>query len=77
VQSDGRIEVDGAAVTHDELTARLIARRRTSAGESVVIRGDGQCAFQYIASVLAACRQAGISELGITVRIASIGNINR
>jgi biopolymer transport protein ExbD len=37
---------------------------------SVIIRGDAKCAFQDVASALAACREAGISELGITLRIA-------
>ena len=32
-----------------------------------------KCPFQHVASALGACRQAGISELGITVRIASAG----
>jgi hypothetical protein len=38
-----------------------------------VIRGDAECAFQHVASTLSACRSANISELGITVRIASAG----
>jgi biopolymer transport protein ExbD len=40
---------------------------------SVVIRGDAACAFQDVAATLGACREADISELGITVRIASDG----
>jgi len=70
---DGRMELDGRMVTTNELIAKLAAAR-TSLGEpSVVIRGDANCAFQHVASALAACRQAGISELGITVRIAGLG----
>ena len=77
VQPDGRLELDGNSVTLDELTARL-AEARTALGEpSVIIRGDAQCAFQHVAGALAACRQAGVSELGITVRIAGIGNPKR
>jgi biopolymer transport protein ExbD len=76
VQSDGRIELDGTAVSSDELTA-LVAKRASVGDLPVVIRGDGQCAFQHVASALAACRQAGVSELGITVRIAGIGNASR
>jgi biopolymer transport protein ExbD len=77
VQSDGRIELDGTAVTSDELTARLVGKRASVGDLPVVIRGDGQCAFQHVASALAACRQAGVSELGITVRIAGIGRVSR
>jgi biopolymer transport protein ExbD len=77
VRSDGHIELDGSAVTLDELSAQLAAKRTSSGEPPVVIRGDGQCAFQHIASALAACRRAGISELGITVRIAGVGNVSR
>lgn len=73
VDADGSIELDGSVVTLDELTARLAAARLPSGGPSVVIRGDAKCPFQNIASALASCREAGISELGITVRIAGLG----
>ena len=73
VLADGRVELDGTPVTLDELTARLAAARTPLTEPTVVIRGDAECAFQHVASALAACQQAGISELGITVRIAGIG----
>jgi biopolymer transport protein ExbD len=76
VQSDGHMELDGTPVTLEGLTARLTAERTPLGEPAVVIRGDAQCAFQHIAAALAACRQAGISELGITVRIAGIGPAN-
>jgi biopolymer transport protein ExbD len=44
---------------------------------AVVIRGDAACEFQHIATALAACQQAGISDLGITVRLAGIGSTTR
>lgn len=71
VLADGRMELDGKTVTNEELTACLAAARTPLGEPSVVIRGDANCAFQHIASALAACRRAGISDLGITVRIAS------
>ena len=37
---------------------------------SVVVRGDGETSFQQVAEVLAACRKAGVADLGITVQIA-------
>jgi biopolymer transport protein ExbD len=77
VQSDGRVELDGESVSLDELTARLADARTELAEPSVVIRGDATCAFQHVAGALAACRQAGVSELGITVRIAGIGKSKR
>jgi biopolymer transport protein ExbD len=77
VQPDGRIELNGTSATLDELTARLASLRAQSGQPTVIIRGDGQCAFQHVAAALAACRQAGVSDLGITVRIAGIGKTPR
>jgi biopolymer transport protein ExbD len=73
VFADGRIELDGLPITIDELTARLSAVLSALREPTVVIRGDAQCAFQHVAAALAACRQAGVSELGITVRLAGVG----
>ena len=71
--ADGTLDLDGQPVTLSELTARLNEARNRLGQPTVVIRGDGQCAFQSVASALAACKSANISELGITVRIASAG----
>jgi biopolymer transport protein ExbD len=70
VFADGQVDFDGVPVTLAELTAELVAARGRLGDPAVVIRGDAQCAFQDVASVLGACRAASISELGITVRIA-------
>jgi biopolymer transport protein ExbD len=73
---DGRYDFDGeSVVTLDDLTARLTSARSQHGGLSVVIRGDAHCAFQQVASALSACQQAGISELGITVRVAGMGGV--
>jgi biopolymer transport protein ExbD len=75
VTSDGRLNLDGKAVTETELTTRLAAARTPLTEPSVVIHGDAKCPFQYVAAALGACRQAGVSELGITVRIAGASNV--
>ncbi len=77
VAADGHIEFDGTPVTADELTSRLSAARTPLTEPTVVIHGDAKCPFQHVATALGACRQAGISELGITVRIASAGATTR
>jgi biopolymer transport protein ExbD len=74
VLADGHMELDGQPVTPAELTAQLAAARARQGDPSVVIRGDAQCTFQDVAAALAACREANISELGITVRIAGTTN---
>lgn len=71
VYADGRLEMDGNPLTLEELTSRLAEARAGRGDVSVVIRGDAACAFQDVAATLGACREANISELGITVRIAS------
>ncbi len=73
VFADGTLDLDTQPVTLDELTARLVEARERVGQPTVVIRGDAECAFQNVASALAACKSAKISELGITVRIASAG----
>jgi biopolymer transport protein ExbD len=72
VQADGRMDLDGKVVTETELSELLASRRTALTEPTVVIHGDAKCAFQHVASALGACRQAGISELGITVRIAGV-----
>ena len=74
VFADGQVDFDGQPVTLSELTARLAEARNRLGDPAVVIRGDAQCAFQDVASALGACRAADVSELGITVRIASGGS---
>jgi biopolymer transport protein ExbD len=65
---DGRITLDKAAVTLDQLTERLAVARRQYSELGVLVRGDARGEFQNVAAVLTACKRAGIQELGITVR---------
>ncbi len=70
VHADGRIQLDQQDVSLAEMTKQLTAARREYPRTSVVVRGDATGAFQHVAGALAACQEAGILELGITVRIA-------
>lgn len=74
VYQDGRISLDRQTVTIAELKSQLAAARQEYARLGVVVRGDGLGAYQNVASVLAACREAGIADLGISVRIAQDGD---
>ena len=71
VYRDGSITLDQATVTLPELTTRLAAARVQSKNVGVLIRGDGQGEFQQVAAVLNACKQAGIGELAVSVRLTS------
>ena len=68
VYHDGTLTLDQTQVTLDELTARLSGVRKQYADLSVLVRGDARIDLQRITSVLNACKQAGIRDLGITVR---------
>lgn len=70
VLRDGRILFNENQVTLDELTGRLLSARQQHAQLTVAVRGDAEGAFQNVASVLGACRAAGISDMAISVRIA-------
>ena len=71
VYQDGQISLDRETVTLNELTNRLANTRSQYKDLSVLIRGDAAGTFQRVAEVLAACKQAGIADLGISVRIAA------
>ncbi len=66
----GQVTLDSSEVSLPELTRKLAAARREYPELSVVIRGDASCAFQHVAATLVACKEAHVSDLGITVRIA-------
>lgn len=70
VTAEGQLALNGKSLTETELVQQLAAARTPLTEPSVVIHGDAKCPFQHVAAALGACRQAGISELGITVRIA-------
>lgn len=71
VYRDGQLSLDNRPVSLEQLTSELSAGRAAHEDLGVLVRGDAEGAFQHVASVLNACRQAGIAELGISVRIAS------
>ena len=68
VYEDGAITLDNQPVTLDGLTNELAEARAEFAKTGVVVRGDAAGDFQHVAEVFAACREAGISEMGISVR---------
>ena len=70
VYQDGQISLDGRAMTLEQLTTQLTAARQEYAELGVIVRGDAQGEFQNVAAVLNAVRQAGIAEMGISVRLA-------
>ena len=70
VHRDGQITLDREDVNLDQLVERLQRARGEYAELGVLVRGDAEGAFQNVAEVLGACRRAGISDMGISVRLA-------
>lgn len=66
---DGTVTLDQVPVTLEELTSQLAAARSQYSDLGVLVRGDAQGEFQLVASVLNACKQAGVRDLGISVRL--------
>src|SRR5262245_44154593 len=71
VYRDGRITLDNEPVTLPQLAARLADDQQQYRQLGVTVRGDADGPFQNVAAVLTACRQAGISEMGISVRVGT------
>jgi biopolymer transport protein ExbD len=67
VYRDGGLALDSQPVTLAELRSQLAAAHRQYEGVKVTIRGDGLTNYQNVATVMTACQQAGISEMGIAV----------
>ncbi len=70
VYQDGRITFDRQPVTLAELKQQLAAAKANYRQLGVVVRGDSQGAYQNVANVLAACREVGITDLGMSVNVA-------
>lgn len=75
VKRDGTVLLDSTPITLDELGRKLREVRATDRNASVVVRGDGEGSFQSVASALATAREAGIVDLGISVRVARDGGV--
>jgi biopolymer transport protein ExbD len=70
---DGRIELNRRPLTLAQLTRQLAEDQQKYAQVPVIVRADADGPFQNVANVFTACRQAGIDEMGISVRMASGG----
>ncbi|MBA62386.1 MAG: biopolymer transporter ExbD [Planctomycetaceae bacterium] len=71
VFKDATVSLDGELMDLPQLEEQLNAERERGDEVNVVIRGDAEGAFQNVASVLSVCRNAGVNDLGVSVRMAS------
>ena len=68
VFSDGSVALDRQPVALEQLQQELVAARKQYPQLGVVVRGDAETRYQSVASVIAVCRQAEISDLNIAVQ---------
>lgn len=77
IYQGGRIELDGRPVSLAQLAIRLSEGVSGESNRQVEVRGDGRCDFQHIAAAMAACREAGVLDLAVTVEVAAAGASTR
>lgn len=71
VYQDGQIMLDRESVTLDELVTRLADARRQYPALGVTVRGDASTSYQRVAEVFNACKQSGVTDLGMSVRVSN------
>jgi biopolymer transport protein ExbD len=71
VFGDGSITLGDEKVSLGGLTGRLTEARAQYSDLGVLVRGDGRVQYAAVAEVLNACKQAGVRELAIAVRLAA------
>lgn len=77
VLASGQILLDGEEVDAGQLTRQLAAAREEYSALSVVIRGAGDGLYQNVAEALAACKEAHITNVNLSVKLASNANVTK
>ncbi len=77
VYRDGTLSFDGKDLTREELQRQLAQAHAEYPQVGIVVRGDADGKFQYVADVLATCRAAGISNFAISVQLQSVPTASR
>lgn len=74
ISRDGEISIGGSVMDAETLRAQLQEAKRRYAEQSVVIRGDMDCIYQQVMTVVDVCKQAGIDNLQVATRVESTGS---
>jgi biopolymer transport protein ExbD len=69
VDREGKVTLDQKTLTLPELTAVLAKARKEYPDLPVLVRGDARLDLQHVTEVLNACKQAGVKDMGLTVRV--------
>ena len=70
VFEDGNITLDEEPISLEQLRQELVDAKQQYQKLGVIVRGDAAAFYQHVADVLATCRHAEITDLGISVRVA-------
>jgi biopolymer transport protein ExbD len=73
VTKDGEISLGPKTVSAIELKDQLQEAKRRYAQQAVVIRGDMDCIYQQVMTVVDICKQAGIDNLQVATRVNRAG----
>ncbi len=68
VNNEGRISLDAAPVTLQELEQKLTAHKAANPEFPVVVRGDTAAAYQTIMDVLDVVGRLGITQVGLATK---------
>ena len=76
ILSDGQILLDGQELSIGQLQDELNNARQQYKKLGVIVRGDENAKHGRIVEVMATCRQANISDLNVSVRLAAVPGVN-
>jgi biopolymer transport protein ExbD len=71
IAKTGDITLSGKVVTPEDLRRRLEEAKQSYKDQAVVIRGDRDCIYQQVMTVVDLCKQAGIDNLQVATRVES------
>ncbi len=70
ITAEGKVTLDGRELSLEELETDLRTMAADRPHLEVLIQGDARSDFQHVAAAMAACRAAGVVELGVSVETA-------
>jgi biopolymer transport protein ExbD len=68
INTEGKVFLDTAPVTLEELEAKLNAHKAQNPDFPVVVRGDGASQYQMVMSVLDVIGRCGITQIGLATQ---------
>ncbi len=73
IDREGVITLGGKNVSPEDLRHQLQEAQLRYAEQAVVIRGDRDCVYQQVMTVVDLCKQAGIRNLQVATRVERSG----